>query len=123
MYYFLQWSWGLLENIVGFIVFLVMIKNKHFKYKKCIATMMSDKYGGSFSLGMFIFVSETNVNTMNHEYGHTIQNNMFGILKPFIVSIPSVVRFWWKSLVSHKWDDYYDIWFENHASKIGNKAY
>ena len=123
MYYLLQWTWGLLENIIGGIVFLVLIGKPHFKYKKCIATVYSETNNGSFSLGMFIFLGRKYETVIDHEYGHTLQNMMFGIAKPFIVSIPSIVRYWYKELISHKWDDYDDIWFENHATKIGSKRY
>ena len=59
-----------------------------------------------------------------HESGHGIQNLLFGPLMPFVVSIPSAIRYWYREyLMKVKkikcWNlpDYDSIWFEGTATK------
>lgn len=92
IYDLLQWTWGLPQTILGFIYFLINIKQEHY-YHGSVVTIWKSK--SSLSLGMFVFVSddpfcyyesfkenysenEFSNMLLVHEYGHTIQSLFFG---------------------------------------------
>lgn len=84
----------------------------------CWVFTVGEGWGG-INLGPVIIVSKTaKVRTICHEVGHAIQNCLYGFLFPFIVAIPSVIRYWYR-----KWTkpttDYDDIWFEGQATAWG----
>jgi len=56
IYDILQWTWGLPQTIVGFIYFLINIKQEHYYYHGSVVTIWKSK--SSLSLGMFVFVSD-----------------------------------------------------------------
>jgi hypothetical protein len=64
--------------------------------------------------------------TMAHECGHGLQNCIWGPLFPFVIAIPSAVRYWYREFL-HKHNkakyvllpDYDAIWFEGQATKWG----
>lgn len=58
--------------------------------------------------------------TRRHEFGHSIQNMIFGPLFPFIVAIPSAIRYWLYTFKKLK-SDYNSIWFERTATDWGTK--
>ena len=63
--------------------------------------------------------------TEAHEFGHSLQNLIFGPLFPFIVAIPSVIRCQYQNYRSKKGlpnKEYDSIWFEFQASSLGHKA-
>ena len=122
MFYFIQWTWGLLENLVGLIVYLAFIKHERFRYGKAFGTRLPKTWGGNFSLGMFIFVCPDMPDEIYyHELGHCYQNCYFGILKPFLVSIPSVFRFYVLGGRKMTQEKYLSVWFEGQASRIGKE--
>ena len=59
--------------------------------------------GGNFGgadLGPFCIVSTNpSRHLLNHEFGHAIQNCYFGPLFPFIVAIPSAIRYWYREII------------------------
>lgn len=59
----------------------------------------------------------------NHEFGHGLQNCVFGPLMPFIVSAPSSIRYWTRRIQTKMGNppekDYDDIWFEGQATRAG----
>ena len=123
MYYLLQLTWGLLENLIGFMVFFIFIKEPHKCEGKVIQTTLPYSCG-SFSLGMFVFLEKySSSRLVAHEIGHSYQNIIFGPLKPFLVSIPSVIRFWLFGGRHLDWDAYNKAWFEGQATKLGIKHY
>lgn len=124
MFYAIQWTWGLLENLIGLIVYLALSKHERFRYGKAFGTRIPMSWGGNFSLGMFIFVCPNQPQEIyQHELGHCYQNNIFGILKPFLVSIPSVFRFYVLGGRYMTQEKYLSVWFEGQASELGKKKY
>ena len=62
--------------------------------------------------------------TRRHEFGHSLQNLIFGPLFPFIVAIPSAIRYHYQNYRSSKGlpnKEYDAIWFEGMATKWGTK--
>ena len=98
-----QCTWGILQTIVGFVLFLTHIKEKHYSYHGAIVTVWESSV--SISLGLFVFVSRVSFytkkfeeqlseqeiydRTLVHEYGHTIQSLILGPLYLFIIGISS----------------------------------
>jgi hypothetical protein len=88
-------------------------------------------YFGGLSLGLVYFVDKSdNLNTHKHELGHTIQNTWFGPLFPFLIGIPSVIRFQLWDFLSKRYRKKYNkslsydsIWFEGQATKLGYKYF
>ena len=65
--------------------------------------------------------------TRRHEFGHALQQLIFGPLQMFVVGIPSASRYWYNRLEKkHKAErgsDWYDsAWFEGTATRWGTKV-
>ena len=84
----LQCTWGVCQTIVGAIVFLIFIKEKHCLFKGSIATKWSLDSG--VSLGLFIFTDKDG-NLLEHEYSHTVQSLLLGPLYLPIIVLPSLL--------------------------------
>jgi hypothetical protein len=76
---------------------------------------------GSISLGNFIFVSNIkDLETIKHEYGHTLQSYQLGWLYLIVIGIPSL--FWaafGKKYRKKRNKSYYDFYTERWANKLG----
>lgn len=86
IYILIQCTWGIPQTLLGFLIFLINIKNKHFFYHGAIITERN--VPSSVSLGMFVFTTtnpmkdkrivnripdeELSQRLLVHEYGHTI---------------------------------------------------
>jgi len=127
LYYILNLTWGLPLTIIGFLIFLVLLpfgRVKRFKHMINLELRSKKIYWG-MSIGM-VFISGKDFPTYAkyHEFGHSVQNAIFGPFMLFIVSIPSSIRFWFRRIqrMFGKEPRYaYDyIWFEGSATNIGN---
>lgn len=125
MYYLIQWTWGILANILGAIIFLFAAAAKWpiQRYRRAVQILVPWNFGG-LSLGMFILRGAANDSVLPHEYGHTIQNLRFGPLYLFAIGIPSAIRYWKREFTKDKSNlPLYDsIWFEGQATKLGIMA-
>ncbi len=113
LYKLLQCTWGFLQTLVGFFVFLTHAKKPHFWYHGAVITVWDKQ--SSVSLGLFVFVAskpffakkysgsisekESWNRLLVHEYGHTIQSLVLGPLYLIIIGIPSAL---WASLGKRK---------------------
>lgn len=124
--YFLNYTWGILMTIVGWLVYffcLIFLPNKidhkeHFMHNHIL---FIGKNWGGFSIGMDSVIannmSETHTQHVRcHETGHTFHNAILGPFAIFLVYIPSVIRYYRK-----KYDNYDDAWYESSASEIGEE--
>ncbi len=105
LYTIWQCTWGILQTMMGFIVFLAHLRDKHYLYHGAIITEWGSKT--NISLGMFIFITdeldfyekrencyfaaELSERLLVHEYGHTIQSLLLGPLYLVIIGIPSML--------------------------------
>lgn len=105
VYRLCQCTWGVLQTLLGLVVFLLHIGDKHFSYHGAIVTQWKSK--SSVSLGMFVFVSDEpyfyeklkdeytkqalSSRLLVHEYGHTIQSLILGPLYLIVMGIPSTL--------------------------------
>lgn len=125
-YYLLQFTWGILMNLFGLIGAVAMIATGHKpqKHGGAIMFVTKKKNWGGLSLGMFSFVcANAPERTKNHEFGHSLQNCKWGPAFPFVIAIPSFLRYWkfMIRLYSGKklTESYHSIWFEKQANDLG----
>lgn len=143
LYYILNFTWGLLGNIAGVIVFLcllpVRIPRRTTMFALAIEsnllldghkTQKGVRNNWGFSLGIFFFTSAGAYNDILiniHEFGHSCQNAVFGPFHLFLVEIPSAIRYWHRIIQQRRGKTlttkYDDIWFEGSASEIGRQTY
>ena len=134
-YRLIQCTWGCLQNLLGFVVFLVLVRNRHYTYRGSIVTEWSNR--ASASIGMFLFVTapeymsrascrkERHRRLLVHEYGHTIQSLMLGPLYLPVIALPSAL---WCNLPvckahrSSKKVSYYSFYTERWADRLGERV-
>lgn len=96
LFWILSWTWGLPMTLFGAIGALVLIiaGYKPQKFHQYIYFRVGESWGG-LEAGPFFFMDKTaGYSTQAHEAGHGIQNIIFGPFMPFVVSIPSAMRYW-----------------------------
>lgn len=126
LFYILNCTCGCLMTVIGALTALVLLiaGKRPERYGYCWHFTVGHGWGG-VSLGLvFLTDDEPTEHTKNHEHGHAIQNARFGILMPFLVGIPSVIRYWYRELRYYRRGDtpptkYDDIWFEGQATQLG----
>lgn len=123
---FLHWTWGLIQTLIGFIVFLICINRRHIWLNGNVCTEIKGNWGG-ITLGMFTFVDYMPEGekaysdlTVLHEHGHTLQSILLGPLWLIIIALPSLI---WASFFD-KWRSkhhvsYYSLYCEKWADKWG----
>ncbi|MBO5785850.1 MAG: hypothetical protein J6R45_00850 [Clostridia bacterium] len=121
IYWLLQLSWGLLQSLIGFVLFLINVRRKHYFYKGAIITEWAQ--GGGISLGLFVFVEQSPREFLvKHEYGHTLQSLMLGPLYIAVIGIPSFI---WANLPYFRKKrkaegiSYYSLYCEKWANALG----
>lgn len=124
LYYILNTLWGFPMTLIGLLAYTVLTccGYKAKDWATCKWFTVGKNWGG-VSLG-FVIITDDNpsVKTLDHEFGHSLQNAVFGILFPFIVAIPSATRYWKREFDAKKGKElppYDSIWFEGQATKIG----
>ena len=82
---------------------------------------------GAFSLGPVLFLpTKAGRMLFRHEAGHGIQNILLGIFMPFVISLPSLIRFLWREARIRRGEGrllppYESIWFESWATRLGSR--
>lgn len=124
VFYLFNITWGLPMNLVGAVAALglLIVGKRPERYGDCWCFTVGKGWGG-VSLGMVMIVAEgASRHTMNHEHGHAIQNALYGVFMPFIVSVPSAARYWYRRGRDQSTLPPYDsAWFEGQATEWGNK--
>ncbi len=123
-----QCTWGILQTLVGLVLFLgnlaISPKNRRYLFHGAVVTEWN--YGGSVSLGLFIFVSKEGVcsdkRLIAHEYGHCVQSMILGVLYLPIIGLPSVIWAGMFRKFRYRKGIMYDAFYpERWATFIGNK--
>ena len=138
LYYTLQWTWGILQNLIGLTMWLVLRifgkdqRRGRFRY----ASVTGWPNRGSMGMGMFIFASRQlelrdlqdeqpgtyEEHILSHEYGHTVQSAILGPFYLFIIGIPSIL---WCNFppAAKRWrsgkKDYESFYPEKWATRLG----
>lgn len=127
LYFFLNFTWGLLLTLLGYFLMLILLPfGRVRRYSYTLYFEFNKKTGWGFSLGTVFFVGkQADKSIKEHEFGHTVQNAILGPFMIFLVSIPSVVRFWYRDYLysqgKYRQTPYDSVWFEGSASYIGLK--
>lgn len=126
LFYFLSFTWGLPMTLIGIVVgfILTVFGKRSERWGSCQHFKVGKNWGG-VTLGLVIITDETpSEHIKKHEHGHAIQNCYFGFLMPFVVCIPSAVRYWYRTyrdcIGKPCVTQYDDIWFEADATRLGN---
>lgn len=131
LYYFLSFTWGLPLTLVGCIVALVLLclGYRPEKFCYCWHFKVGRKWGG-LEFGIIFITDDTpTLHTKCHEFGHGLQNCYWGFLMPFVICIPSAIRYWWREFIvctgasASLLPPYDSIWFEGDATRRGTEAY
>ena len=141
LYYTLQWTIGLPQNLAGFVLWFywrVLRKaERHGRYR--FAAVTGWKKRSSMGLGMFIFMGESfplkglpdggtgayEEHVLSHEYGHTVQSVILGPLFLPVIGLPSIV---WCNFppAAKRWKsgkkDYESFYPERWATHLGLKT-
>lgn len=104
LYYILNCTWGCIMTLIGAVVALALlcVGKKPQKHAGCTYFNVGKSWGG-MELGCF-FLTDSNDSTptKNHEFGHSLQNCLWGPLFPFVVCIPSAIRYWLREFKTQK---------------------
>lgn len=98
LFYIWQFTYAILQNIAGLVMFAVY-KSKGAEsemFHNAVITYIDKKNFGGVSLGMFIFINKNKTgdrlhDIKIHEYGHTVQSLILGPVWLFVIAIPSVI--------------------------------
>ena len=130
-----QWTWGIVQNAIGLLLFLVFLPDRHFLFRSSVVTCWKIPY--SAGCGMFIFLNDTDLSESDkgaiskmdydllvHEYGHCLQSILLGPLFLPVIAIPSIL--WatlpcFERLRKRKGVSYYELYCEKWANRFGDK--
>lgn len=129
-----QLTWGALTTIPGLIITgfcILFLKGKPHKNGFSYIVEIGGNWGGlelgAVSLcGNYYGISYFE-EVRRHEFGHAMQQLIFGPLQLFVVGIPSACRYWYQRIGMSKGkkfeDTWYDsVWFEGSATSWGTKT-
>lgn len=130
LYWLWSLTWGCLMTIPGLLITgfcIIFLKGKPHKNGFSYIVEIGGNWGG-LELGCVAlcgnyYGKDYYDYIRKHEFGHSIQQLIFGPLQPFLIGIPSAIRYWYDRLdKKHKRStDWYDsIWFEGTATKWGS---
>lgn len=126
LYYLLSLTWGLPLTIVGGLFALALMGSGFTprRYGGCVYFEVGEGWGG-LNLGLVFLCQVGAPDTLKtHEFGHSIQNCMWGVLMPFVVVLPSMTRYWLREIKAARGANlppYDAVWFEGQATKFGEK--
>ena len=95
LYNTLCWTWGIIMTLIGACAaaFLSATGHKAQKHAGAIYYEVGKKPWGGANLGKYFFCSPgATKHTKDHEFGHSLQNCIWGPLFPFVIAIPSFIR-------------------------------
>jgi hypothetical protein len=122
--YFIQFTWGILQNLIGFIAFLAVgLCARKFlrRHETAFVSLIKNNFGGSACAGVFLFVSNDNAELIKHEYGHTIQSLILGPFWLLVIGIPSFVwAAFFESYRKRKNKSYYSFYTERWANRLAD---
>ena len=131
LYWIGQLTWGVLMTISGLLVIafcVIFLKAKVHKNGWSLIVEVGGNWGG-LELGAVALCGGYTTtcpdenwfqHTRRHEFGHSLQNLIFGPFMLFVVSIPSAIRYHYQNWRTKKGlpnKEYDAVWFEGTATK------
>lgn len=107
LFYILSFTWGLPMTTLGSLMAIGLLVSGHKprRFYHAIYFTVGKNWGG-LEMGPFFVACETaGFELKAHETGHGIQNIILGPFMPFVVSIPSAVRYWLREMNGDKGRD------------------
>lgn len=127
LFYLLSFTWGLPLTLFGLLVagILLLLGHRPKRFGPCLCFELGEGWGGS-ELGLvFLKCRDGDIRLSSHEYGHALQNCLYGPLMPLLVCIPSAVRYWYRRAVLRRGfkpkKPYSAVWFEKQADRWGDR--
>lgn len=129
LYWLVSLSWGLPMTLLGAVVALALIltghRPKRFYYN--LYFELGERWGGSEFGGFFVVNKNPSIHILRHEAGHGLQNLMLGFFMPFLVCIPSAIRYWVRRFQyrygKRDFSPYDSVWFEGWATRLGRRFF
>ena len=124
-YYILSCTWGILMTLAGAFAAGILLIAGYQPHKNLYGWYFEVGEGwGGFNAGPVSIVSKSpSKHTLQHEFGHSIQNCIFGpLILPYVV-IPSVCRYWYRRIKNITSPPYDYAWFEGQATMFGERYY
>ena len=133
LYWIIQLTWGALMTIPGLLVTgfcILFLKGKVHKNGWSYIVEIGGNWGG-LDLGAVALCGGYTTktpdenwfqHTRRHEFGHSFQNIIWGPLFPFVIALPSAIRYHYQNARSKKGlpnKEYDAIWFEGQATRWG----
>ena len=125
LYYFLQLTWGMIQNVLGFMIWIFVLltgpKEKRRMFQGAFVTRWNLE--SSMSMGMFLFMGTDDPRVLVHEYGHTIQSCILG---PFYLPVIGIPSFCWantprfvrsRRIGRYRYSDFYTERWANHLGR------
>lgn len=112
---------GTVAGVLSFIN--LFTKNMEIKPYHGVLEIRIGKSWGGCDLGLVYLRDKTSTESVSqHELGHSFQV-WLGIFFPFVVAIPSMIRWWIRRLQPNKVHKPYDsFWAEDSATQCGKYA-
>lgn len=111
----LLYIWQLPQNLAGLLL-RAIYRGTDTDYEGALVRM-SQRMRGGISLGKYIIVdNDATYGTIMHEYGHCKQSKMLGPFYLLGIGLQSGLHC---ALCKCKSHNYYDMWFEKWADKLG----
>ena len=98
-YWLVSLTWGSIMTLLGAVIALALLLTGHRPGRLGPNVYFEVGRGwGGMEYGAFFFVERSAAReTVLHEAGHGIQNLLLGPLMPFVVCIPSALRYWMRN--------------------------
>ena len=111
----LLYLWSLPQNLLGLLL-RAIYKGHDSEYNDAIVRR-STKMTGAISLGKYIIANQFSTREdIKHEYGHCIQSKYLGWLYLIVIGLQSGLH---AALCMCRNHNYFDMWFEKWADKLG----
>lgn len=127
-FYLFSLTWGLPMSLAGAVVACAMLLTGHrmHRFGPCFYFERGKDWGGMTWGFVIVVCNGTGPGLLAHELGHAMQNCRFGPFMPFLVGIPSSLRFrarrLWTRITGREPKKPYDAaWFEGQATAVGNE--
>lgn len=126
VFYLLSCTWGILYTVAGALIALALILTGHKPRRWGWAWyfVVGKRPWGGMEWGPFFVTDRFGTDHIrNHEFGHALQNCVFGPFMIFLVSLPSSARYWYRRIGASRGrvpkTEYESVWFEAQATRLG----
>lgn len=138
LYVLIQSTWGILQTLLGGVLFLLHLSSPHRFYHGAVVTRWQAK--SSISLGLFVFITDEPYfykklkhnytkqdlfdRLLVHEYGHTVQSLILGPLYLIIMGIPSTLWGFLPHFANQRKQgrSYFSFFTESWANRLGERV-